>query len=152
MVDTQVISSFRTSCLAVVIVMCTRRGRVRTVGQIGMKTQPTAAISRWGRRGSRGGRGGGKRAKGKVAVARFRVRGRLPPTSILQPSIRSSEGTARLLTRGAPLHLWALPLTHLQSGTHTHTQRSLGIRFSGRFSYNYRQKFMRTTPLSLDPQ
>lgn len=46
MIDTQVISSFRTSCLAVVIVMCAGRGRVRTVGQIGVKTQPTAAISR----------------------------------------------------------------------------------------------------------
>lgn len=101
-------------------------GRVGTVGQICMKPQPAAAISRWGGRGGGRGRrtwGGGKWTEGKVAVASFGVRGSLSPTSshspVLQPSVRGGEGAAWLLTRGAPLRLWTLPLTHLHPETHT---------------------------------
>ncbi len=134
-VDTQVISSIRTSRLAVVIMMQAAGGRVWTVGQISMKTQPAAAVGRWGGRGGGRGRrsgGGGEWTEGKVAVASFRVRGCLSPTSshssVLQPSVRGSEGAAWLLTGGAPLHLWALPLTHLHP--ETHTDQPGGTRFS----------------------
>lgn len=93
------------------------------MGRIHIQAHPAAAI-RWqgGRRGGRGGRrrGGGQWAEGKVALATFRVGGRLSSTSTSSASsassvvcIRGGEGAAGLLARRAPLRVRTLPLAHL---------------------------------------